>query len=763
MATYSKRFSVRVSVFALIAAAAAPVLAAADGAEAPSVAPSADSEHEGLAEIVVNARKTSENLQRTPVAITALTAETLQNSTLTSLSDVQTLTPSLQVAPAPNNSGTPLISIRGLLSNEFAPNFDPSIGIYLDGVYAGTTIGGLVSNFVDVERVEVLKGPQGTLYGRNTTGGAYNVYTKAPVDHFEGEVGTRIGNLDRVELWGVLNAPIAEGVALRVAGSYTDTNGYGYDTRNDRVLADQHDKMLRGALKLEPSENAEIILRADWQKSRSNGPLMRLAALRAGSRAQTELALELYGLANPTTLADALAFQQAEAAGNPRDTQFTRPTNILNEIWGTSATARYDFGDFEFKSITAYRHVSATSQTQRSPLAQVTFNDQGNGTKQFSQEVQLNGDLLDGKLKLITGGYYYYLKGFEDIDFFQYPRQGTPLLVYNSTAYTKSLAGYGQATYELFSDFHVTGGLRYTDEKKRVISRDFSGGACILPPSLITPGICRLDRSLKFNDLAYSASIDWQANNDVLLYARTGNGFKSGGLPHRVATDPQTSDPFLPEDVTDYEIGVKSQFWNNRVRLNVAAYYTDYTNIQRTVLVPGFMGGSPTTATKNAASARIKGLEAELSTTPVENLFLGGTLAYTDAKYKEFFSLGVDQSDQKFQNVPKWTYSLSGAYTIPVSFGRFRAQADWYWRSSADMFPAGGLAKPARIQKAYGLLNGRLSLQLDEPNIEFALWGKNLTDKRYFNVAFDNFDTAGTINQYLAEPRTYGVEARFRF
>jgi iron complex outermembrane receptor protein len=264
--------------------------------------------------------------------------------------------------------------------------------------------------------------------------------------------------------------------------------------------------------------------------------------------------------------------------------------------------------------------------------------------------------------------------------------------------------------------------------------------------------------------VAYTASIDWQVTPLILLYARTSNGFKSGGLPHRVSLDPQTSDPFLPESVTDYEIGFKSRFWDNRVRLNIAAYYSDYTNIQRTVLTPGFSPGSPpTTATKNAASARIQGFEVELSTRPVDGLELGGTVSYTDARYRQFLSLGVDQSGQLFQNVPKWTYSLSAAYTVPLGFADLRAQANWYWRGRVDMFPAGGAPNPDRFQESYGLLSGRLSLELHEPNIEIALWGRNLTDEVYFNAAFDNFATAGTINQYIAEPRTYGLEAIFRF
>jgi Outer membrane receptor proteins, mostly Fe transport len=741
--------------------------AAANPAVQPSLA-DVPVENEGLgADIVVTARKTAENLQSTPIAVSAFSGAMLEDASIENIEDITQMTPSFQAAPAPNNSGTPLISIRGLLSNEFAPNFDPSVGVYLDGVYAGTTIGALISNFVDVERVEILRGPQGTLYGRNTTGGAYNVYTKSPTNRLEGEIGARYGNFDRKELWGVLNLPIAEGAALRIVGSVLDNDGYGRDTRNDRPVADLNSRMLRGALKLDPGADTEIVIRADWQKGRSNGPLMKLAALRPNSNAHRELARELFGVENATTLAAALAAQQAHAQGSPFDTAYTLPTSDSNEIWGVSGTITHNLGNFQLKSITAFRASDATSNAMRSPLAQVTYNEQTNGADQFTQELQLTGDLMNDRLQVVAGLYYFDQSGYEISTFYQFPRLGTvPTLFYDMNSYAKSYAAYGQATFGLTDTVHVTGGLRYTNEKKRVVTRNrnLTADVCVLPPILLTGGVCELDRSLSFTDVAYTASIDWQVAPRVLFYARTSNGFKSGGLPHRVSLDPQTSDPFLPEDVTDYEIGMKSTFLDNRLRLNLAAYYADYTNIQRTVLTPGFSPGSPpTTATKNAASAKIKGLEAELSAAPVDNLVLAATLAYTDAHYTEFLSLGVDQSNQLFQNIPKWTYSLSAAYTVPLAVGDLKAQVNWYWRSKADMFPAGGAINPQRIQDSYGLLSGRLALELNDPEITIALWGKNLTDKVYFNAAFDNYATAGTINQYIAEPRTYGVEVSFRF
>jgi iron complex outermembrane receptor protein len=753
---------------AAVTLGATPAFAYSDSlAQDPPAASDAASSQSEEADIIVTARRTSENLQQTPLAVTALPAAALQNAGVENLEDVVTLAPSLQVAPAPNNSGTPLVSIRGVLSNEFAPNFDPSVGIYLDNVYAGTTIGGLISNFVDIERVEILRGPQGTLFGRNSTGGAILVTTRSPSDVTEGEFGLRYGNFDRMEGWGVINAPITEGVALRVAASLVDTDGYGRDTVNNRPVADQNARMVRAALRVAPGPDTELLFRMDWQRARSNGPLMRLAALRPGSNANRELALQLFGADNATTQAAAVAFQRAQAAGSPYLTGFTRPTSDRNEFWGVSGTASHRMGDFTVRSITAYRNALAASNAQRSPFAQVTYNEQATGAEQFTQEFQLIGNLMGGRLSTVSGLYYFDQQGYETTTFYQFPRLGTvPVLFYDSDAFATSYAAYTQATLELFDNVNLTGGLRYTNEEKRVISRNrnATSGACLLPPILITPGVCQLDRDLRFEDVAYTASIDWQVTPLILLYARTSNGFKSGGLPHRVSLDPQTSDPFLPESVTDYEIGFKSRFWDNRVRLNIAAYYSDYTNIQRTVLTPGFSPGSPpTTATKNAASARIQGFEVELSTRPVDGLELGGTVSYTDARYRQFLSLGVDQSGQLFQNVPKWTYSLSAAYTVPLGFADLRAQANWYWRGRVDMFPAGGAPNPDRFQESYGLLSGRLSLELHEPNIEIALWGRNLTDEVYFNAAFDNFATAGTINQYIAEPRTYGLEAIFRF
>jgi Outer membrane receptor proteins, mostly Fe transport len=672
------------------------------------------------------------------------------------------------VAPPPNGALSGIISIRGILSNEIAPNYDPSVGIYLDGVYVGNTVGALVDNFVDVQRVEILRGPQGTLYGRNTTGGAYNIYTQLPTTRLGGEVTLGLGNHQRRNLSGVINLPLGQGgAALRLVGSLLDDDGYGRDVGNDRPLADRNIKIVRGTLLVPLGADTELVARADWQKARSGGSIVNPVLLVPGGAGHFALALERFGPAGftPEGLAAALAIWNEDVAGDRFSTQYVLPNGTSTKAWGGSITLTHDFGSASLKSISAYREIQSAVDYDFAPLALIAHPSERTRIKQLSQELQLDGKLADGRLQYV-GGLFYYRQTFTDTAQIQLVPvlQAIPTTFFNDDGRTRSIAAYGQATFALTPSVNVTAGLRYTSEKKRLAVANFNGTACGLPPSLLTGGICFLDRSLSFDDFSHTFGIDWRPTDNVLLYAKRSRGFKSGGLPQRLTLDPQSAATFLPETVVTYEIGLKSEMLRNRLRFNAALYQSDYSNIQRSVVVPGFGGGPPTSVVQNAASARIKGFELEAAALPIKNLELAASVAYTDAHYRDFMDgLGNDLSGQAFQNQPKWTYSLTGAYEVPTSFGSVRGQLDWYWRSEADLFPNGAAPAIYRIADDYGLLNGRLAMNIASIDAEVALWGRNLLDKEYINLVFDLSDSLGTVISSPGGPRTYGLDFRIRF
>ena len=726
------------------------------------------SDTRGLGEIVVTARRVVENLQDTPVSVTALGAGELRDASIGNLSEVQARTPGLQVAPPPNGALSAIISVRGILSNEIAPNYDPAVGIYLDGVYVGNTVGALADNFVDVDRVEILRGPQGTLYGRNTTGGAYNIYTKLPTDRFGGEVTGGIGNYGRRNLSGVLNLPLGKsGAALRLVGSILDDDGYGRDLGNDRPLADRNVKIARGSLLVPLGSATELVVRADWQKARSGGSIVNPVFLVPGSAAHTALALERFGLdgLTPEGLAAALDIWNADVAGDRFTSEYVLPDFTSTKAWGGSVTLTHDLGSASIKSISAYRKIQSAVDYDFAPLALIAHPSERTEIKQLSQELQLDGGLADGRIQYVSGIFYYRQTYTDAAEILLVPiLQAIPTTRFNDDGKTESIAAYGQATFALTDTVNITGGLRYTYEDKQLAVANFNGPFCGLPPSLLTGGACYLDRSISFDDFSHTFGIDWRPIDQVLLYAKRSRSFKSGGLPQRLTLDPQSAATFLPETVVAYEVGIKSQALDNRLRVNAAFFYSDYSNIQRSVVVPGFEGGPPTSVVQNAATARIKGVELEAAAVPVENLELGASLAYTDANYRSFRDgLGNDLSGQAFQNQPKWTYSLTGAYEVPTEFGSVRGQVDWYWRSQADLFPNGAAPAPYRTVDSYGLLNGRLSVKIESIDAELALWGRNLLDKEYINLVFDLSDSLGTVISSPGTPRTYGLEFLVRF
>jgi TonB dependent receptor len=345
--------------------------------------------------------------------------------------------------------------------------------------------------------------------------------------------------------------------------------------------------------------------------------------------------------------------------------------------------------------------------------------------------------------------------------------------------HNKSIAGYGQLTYTLTDTLSVTGGLRYSEDKKRLDSRSTVAGSCAVPVALRNNSDVACSALFKRTDSAvsYTASVNYKPDQDILLYAKTSRGFRGGGFNLR-GTSPLSYTPFNPETVTDYEVGFKSELLDRRIRFNAAAFRSNYTNIQRSAIVPNGSGGTASVVS-NAASARINGLEAELTFIPVKGLLLSGGLGITDVKYRAFPATCVfpggpasgtpcDRSGEPFEGVPKTTWNVSGQYSLPVANGDLNFRLDYSHQSrvafQAITYTQTPNLTPFVTQRAYGLLNGRISWSMaPDEGLTVAVYARNITKEKYFAGILDFVNGGlGYIEGQPGVPRRYGVEVGYK-
>jgi len=786
---------------------------------AQAQAPTASSAGDQLEEVVVTARKREEVIQKTPVAITAFSAKDLAEKQVQQVNDLQQTTPSLQIQKTGTSPLGIFLSMRGQVQTAASVFDEPSVGLYVDDVLDGGRLVSSLLNVVDIERVEVLKGPQGTLYGRNTTGGAIKLVTKLPTNEFEAQLTLGLGNYDRHVVDAIVNVPIIQDkLALRLIGVLDQHSGYSHDVNNnnDMDAKDQHG--VRGALKFDPTDDLDIVLRGNFGFGRDGGafpqsryllPGLNNAALNievvSGLLPLATAGLAVRGDANARAQATALLPQVAALfaaqAAAPRDKAALFKGQAVGDRGqeeSGSVTIKYDLEPVTIKSITAFQRFNrkTTQSTLGSPFA-VAYNNQESGGNVLTQELQVTGIGLDDRLSYAAGIYYYYATTYDfrpqrTFPQFLTPLGFTPLIVNNHNNFTaESPAAYGQATYALTPDVHFTAGVRWTTEARTAFNNSVSiansgVATCVspLPATSATPlSQCFASAKQSNRNVSYTVGLDWSPTDDLLLYAKTSRGFKSGGLNNF----PQPNifiQPFAPEIVTDYEGGVKSQWLDNRLRVNADIYHSDYDNIQRSVSrVFGAITGS---FIQNAASSTIDGAEFEVEAVPVRGLNLGATAAYTYPKYLRYtqptqnlavYPSGIqDLSSQKFQGLSRWTYSLSAGYDYPTEIGDLHTEVDWTYRSKndlfvADSFPgtsatAGAFISPesARTQSGYGLLNASMSLDIERYDAKITIWGKNILDKVYFQdgISLVNAGLGQTVG-YYGDPATFGVDLTKRF
>jgi iron complex outermembrane receptor protein len=666
-----------------------------------------------LEEVIVTAQKREASMQDTPISITALTGDMMDSIGIRTIEDFTFFVPGITVT----NDSMAIVNIRGIGTSAFGVATDPSSTVQIDGVYQPRPTTGYQDMF-DIERVELLRGPQGVLFGRNSTGGTLNIVSKAPSDELEGAVGVTIGNYNKRTFSGTMSGPLSDNVRGRFTLLKNDRDGIYTDALTDDTYQDQNTFAGRATLAMDLADDFELVLRGDFSRERETGSL----AIRTTPY--------------PQAFADAGATLPAQDDVIALD---TKPVANL-DVWGMSATAIWDGEDYTFKSITSYRESDIEQVLDVDGTDLFLFNIGFQERSQsFSQEIQLSNNNPE-KLEWIVGAFFLNEDGDGGIDLlFQDPQ-----IVISESNVTNAYALFGQGTYSLTDRLRATVGLRYSYEKK---SYNFG---TLVNGTEVDNGAPKAD----WRAWTPRFAIDYDINDDVLAYISATKGFKSGGF--------QLGDAgaFDPEFLWSYEAGIKSTLLDKRLRANIGVFQYDYTNLQ----VVEFVGGVATTT--NAGKAKIKGIESEFVARIAEGFDVNLTLAYLDAKYTNFFEGGEDFSGNRLANSPKWAYSLGAQYSTEMDFGgRLTVRGDYAWRDNVD-FNRNNL--PQFRADTYSLLNARLSYTTEDENWEVSLYGQNLTNNRYATYITSARDINGGADANVSsavygEPRQYGIQLRRNF
>lgn len=776
-------------------------LYAATPADAQSARVAADSQNENeLSDIVVTATRQSESLQKVPIAITALSGDVLERSNVTNLQNIAALSPGVQIQPQ-FKPGDAVFQIRGQIQSDSAPTIDPSVGVYFDDVYIARSAGSLF-NLLDVARVEVLKGPQGTLFGKNTTGGAIRIVSNQPTHSFEGYVSGLYESFDRYRLEAVVNIPIGDTLAARFSGQYNrKTDGYGTNTFTGDPIDTDKTYALRGSLLWEPNDRLRVSIQGDYSRIDAGGipAFLRYYVPANGPFTALNVALESgngFNAAAGTAILQALAsphgtrnvgsdLRVATAQSytfNPATGQFTYVGGTANpdtftETWGAQANISYDLDFATLKSITAYRHVDARyAYDVDGSVYHIIDSLQTVKSKQFSQEFLLNGQVFSDSLNWTIGGIYFDEKPENNDRAIAL----AALSALSGSAGTETIArakntsygAFAQGTYKLTDQLSITGGARYSVDERSFNATAFNrattgtltcaytiaNGLASLP-TFRNP--CNILQSKTFRQWSYSGSINYQIDPAKLVYFRTGRGYRAGGFNPRINA-PEVVSSFEPEVVTDYEFGFKADWLNRTLRTNLAVFHSKGVDVQQTT--NGLSSnGAAITLTQNIGKRIVDGFELEIVAKPTPFLSLDAGLAYLHARSKNPLT-----PDQRFvQLTAPWTWNMGVNVETPFSdriSGRLRVDL-----SVRDKMHDGNALRDgtnAIVKEGFyrdvTLLGARYTLEESNSGIELSVFGRNLTNQLYEARAY-NISGLGIGIGNLAEPRVFGVELKVPF
>lgn len=750
---------------------------AAFPAAMPALAQTATSpagEEAALEEIIVTAQRRAENVQDVPLAVTALTSDLLAKNDVRDLSRIEVLTPGFSFGKSGSDARP---AIRGVRTENVAVSGDPTIGFFVDNVYRSRA-SQANEPFVDVSRVEVQRGPQGTLYGRNTFGGNVTVTTNAPSDTLEGGINLAYGSYDRRLADAHLNVPVNEVVQFRVAGLREKMDGYVDGVNNDLDIFDRDTSYLRGAVRIAPGENFEAVLRYSYWKEEGTGGAAFGYRVGGVFLNPTTGAFDLNG--QPFLINVDPPGREGIPDGGGVDRGF--PINTKKHFYpgdtklvqdqeqdSFSANLSYDVGPVVLRSITGYVDYSVFRNADNDFSTRLGNVDaQEDKLDMWSQEFQIASN-TPGPLEWIIG-YYYFNEDISASFFSSCPtaNRASPGCAFAAgLPETTSNAGFAQASYWVVDDkVRLTGGIRYTEDEKTV---DRATATTDANQRLVT--VTRTGQSIdfKFEKTTWRVGGEYHATDENMLYATVSTGFRSGGFNFGFFTNPALPPSFGPEEVTAYEIGSKNRFLDNRLQLNISAYYNDFKDlqVQNQFLIPAAGGGFTTTSViLNAASARSKGIELEVQALPVDDLTIALSGTLMDAEYEDYRNVPapanytgfVDYSGNEVPYSPSWKLTALVSYDVDLgTLGTVTPQATLLW---SDGYFNTDTNTVLDRQDSFAKLDLRLGWESEDSRFTAEAFVNNVTDKITLNRA--TFGSRG-LNQSYDAPRMWGIRAGARF
>ncbi len=722
-----------------------------------AVAQDANTGDTTVGEIVVTARRTEERLQDVPAAVTAFDAKALDRVQATDVTGLTGSVPNLVLGQGRGSSNATNIFIRGIGQPDALQTFDPAVGVYVDDVYY-SRIRGTQFDLFDIERIEVLRGPQGTLYGKNTIGGALKVVTQRPGDQFRAGIAAGFGSYNQQEVKASVSGPVSDTLALGVSGLISKRDGFVTDPVTHAEYNDKDTMAIRGQASWTPTDSVRVDLSADYSRDD--------AAMTVGQPTSTLTTLfggVILAIPNPPPTYN---FKTRTTPGLPNSTKLTHYGYAANVTWEISDA-------LTLKSITAYRNLK-TDDYIDIDATQFELGDVfvGVDQNQTSQEFQLAYD-AGGPLTFV-GGVFWMKENITSeqaafADNLIGPLFANPTFTrtVNDDLETTSQAIYLNATYALTDTVNLSGGLRYTSEEKTYsrTTSTFSSN----PIFTANPAFAFNNLNETWDDVSPMVSLDWKPADNVMGYVRYSKGFKSGGFNGR-ANNPGEQAPYNPEEVTSIEAGLKTTFYDNRLLANFAVFHNDYKDFQArvsgTVTDPGTGLPSPELTVINAGAMKIEGAELELIVLPVTGLRLDAQLGLLDARYDEFADVrftatGGSRAFQEPAFAPRWT-------------ARYGAQYEWNL-GDAGSVTLGGQARyrsamalsvdntatnsrvhlPGMWDENHWIMDARLVWDSADRRFSAGLYGQNLTDELYKTDAQEFSSVGGIRTAYYGAPQTW--------
>ena len=775
----------------------------------PAAAPAA-ADTEQLQEIIVYARRRAEPIEETPLAVSVLSGEELRQASAVLLDDVGRDVPNVHMYSSPQSVSALDVTMRGQTVNRSAIVFDPAVGLYVDGVYIANGQGAMMT-LLDIDSVEVLRGSQGTLFGRNNTGGSILLLTHRPdLESPAAEVASSVGNYGEFMGRVIANVPVSSTFGLRFAFQSNDRNGYGSSDSSDQpLLGNQHRYQVRLGALWKPDAADDVYFTFErFQASEAGAILHPLTGPTPGT-----LVAQLGGALAPfAALVPGIPTVSFPTDPYQTDGNFPASDRASTDNLQLTATHALDGGP-ALRLILGYRHLDAATaldvDASTLPLADSTLI---NSSNQKSAELQLNDKVLGGRLDWVGGLYWFRDDGSAPsvqapasqqflgalgnvaqatgcqppplpspptcLDLTPY---FTPLPVYEqNSVMNRSIAAYLHGEYQLTPDWYVAAGLRRTGDRRDLEENDYVivPGAVPTQNCTITgaaPGPCPLiAESVGYDFWSWELSTHYRITPELNVYARAGRSQRSGGWNAPVSS--LQDQPFRPEQLTDFELGLKADLFGGALLVNGDVFYGNYDDMQR--LLAELVNGTPATLVTNAGRARISGAELETRWQITRAVSLRGSFGYTDATYQSFLYQPIpvpggpvaDLSGNDFYQTPRYQASLAAVFDIPTAVGDVTVRADYAWQDKIQF----NVINDFNFQPSYGTLNARVALASPSRSWELALFGNNLTDQHY---AY----TGGTVEAFApgpgglpvptptiawnipGAPRMFGLEGTYRW